>query len=136
LIHFSLVEFGEYSTGPPILNCDGGSKRTRGYMKRTNASVPMPIELRTAPQPRKPRRSRRVGAMRQMWPSGLVPSSLFPVPATTVPLHAFPRAFYQIGPERASTRALERIAVIFSQVSRAVQEARFAPSGLLAAAGT
>src|SRR6185369_3017843 len=96
LIHFSLVELGEYSVGRPILNCDGGSKSTRGYMKRANASEPMPIALRTAPQPRNPRRSRRVGAMRQMCPSGLVPSSLLTVPATDVPLHAFPRALYQI----------------------------------------
>src|SRR6185295_18504479 len=95
LIHLSLVELGEYSIGRPILNCDGGSKSTRGYMKRRNASVPTPIEFKTAPQPRKPRMSRRVGAIFQMCPSGFVPSSLFAVPATAVPLHAFPRAFYQ-----------------------------------------
>src|SRR5262245_31746484 len=44
-------------------------------MKRTNAMLPMPIDVSTAPQPRKPNRSRRVGAIRQMWTSGLVPSS-------------------------------------------------------------
>src|SRR5262245_27168011 len=97
LIHLSLVDIGEYSMGRPILNCVGGSKRTRGYMNRTNASVPMPIDVSTAPQPRKPRKSRRVGAMRQMCPSGLVPSSLLPGPATALPLHAFPRGFYRDG---------------------------------------
>src|SRR5262245_11213874 len=89
LIHFSLVELGEYSPGRPILNCEGGSKSTRGYMKRTNASEPTPIELRTLPQPRNPRKSLRLGAIFQMCPSGFVPSSPgFVVPATlTLPFH-------------------------------------------------
>src|SRR5271156_4743439 len=111
LIHFSLVESGAYSVGRPILNCEGGSKSTRGYMKRTKAKVPTPIELSTAPQPRKPRRSRRVGAMRQMWTSGLVPSSLFAGPATGLPLRAlraFPRGFYQIGGARVNAPPARR----------------------------
>ena len=37
--------------------------------------------------------SGRVGAMRQMWTSGLVPSSL--LPATKLPLNAFRRGFYR-----------------------------------------
>src|ERR1700722_20247100 len=38
---------------------------------------PSPSPVRTPPQPKNPTRSRRVGAIFQMWASGLVPSSLF-----------------------------------------------------------
>jgi hypothetical protein len=76
-IHLSDTERGAYSMGLPSLNELGGSNRTRGYMRRTHASVPTPMLVKTAPQPRNPTKSRRVGAIRQMLPSGLVPSSLF-----------------------------------------------------------
>src|SRR5439155_26760496 len=76
-IHLSETERGAYSVGLPSLNWLGGSNKTRGYMSRTQASVPTPMLVKTAPHPRKPTKSRLVGAMRQMWPSGLVPSSLF-----------------------------------------------------------
>src|SRR5262249_11002630 len=85
-IHLSETDRGEYSVGLPSLNWLGGSNSTRGYMSRTQASVPTPMLVRTAPHPRKPKKSRRVRAIRQAWPSGLVPSSLLAgMPARSPP---------------------------------------------------
>ncbi len=133
MIHLSLVDKGEYSTGRPILNCDGGSKSTRGYMNRTNASVPTPIELSTAPHPRNPSKSRRVGAIRQMWTSGLVPSSLLPAPATAYLCAPF-RAAFTKADAAASTWASTSRPATLRQILRSVTTRVRAVAGRIFAA--